>query len=136
MNSTPGVATDRSVTENAHYKTSQSLIKETLTGRKNTSPQNVYETGQLYAAGALKVACIGLQCVGFNNALYRMLMEHAAKCTQTGRWRSSSSGGGHSPGVPWTPVMVPLSPNTAGVVPSGGRSDSMREDRLGQENQE
>ncbi|KAJ3001075.1 hypothetical protein NUW54_g6662 [Trametes sanguinea] len=71
-------------------ETSQALIKETLAGRKNTSPQNGYETGQLYAAGAFKVACIGLQCIGFNDALYRGLLEHAAHCTLTGKWRATT----------------------------------------------
>ncbi|KZT11155.1 uncharacterized protein LAESUDRAFT_720346 [Laetiporus sulphureus 93-53] len=78
-----------SLTLPAFSKTTQALVKETLAGRKNTSPQNVYETGQLYIAGALKVACIGLQCIGFNNNLYRMLLEHAAKCAQTGKWRAT-----------------------------------------------
>ncbi|KAI9448081.1 hypothetical protein H4582DRAFT_1842370 [Lactarius indigo] len=63
------------------------LIKETLAGRKNVSPQTVYETNQLYLAGALKVACVGLQCVGFNNLLYRTIIEQATRCAQTGRWR-------------------------------------------------
>lgn len=72
------------------------MIRETLAGRKNTSPQNIYETGQLYSAGALKTACIGLQCIGFNDVLYRGLLEHAALCTQTGKWRAvgySGTGG-------------------------------------------
>jgi len=60
----------------------QVIIKETLIGRKNLSAQNNYETNQLYAAGALKVACIGLQCVGFNEGLYRGLLDHAATCVQ------------------------------------------------------
>ncbi|KAF7353891.1 hypothetical protein MVEN_01075000 [Mycena venus] len=61
-------------------ETTQALVKDTMAGRKNTSPQNVYETTQLYAAGALKVACIGLQCVGFNKAVYHAVLEQAAKC--------------------------------------------------------
>ncbi|KAF7972252.1 hypothetical protein HWV62_18564 [Athelia sp. TMB] len=61
-------------------ETTQLLVKETLAARKNTSPQNHYEVSQLYAAGALKIACVGLQCVGFNNALYRTI------CTQTAKW--------------------------------------------------
>lgn len=73
-------------------QTSQALIKETLAARKNTSPQNFYETSQLYSAGALKVACIGLQCIGFNNTLYRGLLEHAALCTHTGKWRIPAGG--------------------------------------------
>ncbi|KAG2139042.1 hypothetical protein DEU56DRAFT_980433 [Suillus clintonianus] len=64
-------------------ETTQTLIKETLAGRKNLSPQNLYETGQLYAAGALRIACIGLQCVGFSSAMYRAVLEQAT----LGKWR-------------------------------------------------
>jgi hypothetical protein len=64
-------------------ETTQTLIKETLAGRKNLSPQNLYETAQLYAVGALRVACIGLQCVGFSSAMYRAVLEQAA----LGKWR-------------------------------------------------
>ncbi|KAF8626346.1 hypothetical protein AX15_005003 [Amanita polypyramis BW_CC] len=64
-------------------ETIQTIIKETLSGRKNISPQNVYETGQLYAAGALKVACVGLQCVGFNQVMYKALLEHASRFAQS-----------------------------------------------------
>ncbi|KAJ7577392.1 hypothetical protein C8J56DRAFT_970749 [Mycena floridula] len=60
-------------------ETTSSIIKDTINGRKNSSPQNFYEVGQLYSAGALKVACIGLQCVGFNMAMYRTILEQAAK---------------------------------------------------------
>ncbi|KAG0694093.1 hypothetical protein DFH29DRAFT_1037030 [Suillus ampliporus] len=64
-------------------ETAQTLIKETIAGRKSVSPQNLYETGQLYAAGALRVACIGLQCVGFSSAMYRTVLEQAT----LGKWR-------------------------------------------------
>ncbi|KAH9062748.1 hypothetical protein EDB87DRAFT_259550 [Lactarius vividus] len=73
--------------EQLSTETTQALIKETLAGRKNVSPQTVYETTQLYLAGALKIACVGLQCVGFNNLLYRTIIEQATRCAQTGRWR-------------------------------------------------
>ncbi|KAH9890491.1 hypothetical protein C8Q73DRAFT_735592 [Cubamyces lactineus] len=79
-------------------ETSHALIRETLAGRKNTSPQNVYETGQLYSAGALRVACIGLQCIGFNDLLYRSLLDHAAHCTLTGKWRAAGYGHGGTVG--------------------------------------
>ncbi|KAL4075324.1 hypothetical protein V8B97DRAFT_2022312 [Scleroderma yunnanense] len=58
-------------------ETTQALIKETLAARKNISPQNHYETSQLYAVGALRVACIGLQCVGFNDVVYRGILEQS-----------------------------------------------------------
>jgi hypothetical protein len=62
-------------------------VKETLSGRKNSSPQNTYETSQLYAAGALKVGCVGLQCVGFNQTVYKSVLDHAAKFGQI-KWKS------------------------------------------------
>ncbi|KAI0004967.1 hypothetical protein BJV74DRAFT_316307 [Russula compacta] len=74
--------------EQLSTETTQSLIKETLAGRKNVSPQTVYEITQLYLAGALKIACVGLQCVGFNDLLYRTILEQATRCAQTGHWRS------------------------------------------------
>ncbi|KAI0304151.1 hypothetical protein BC826DRAFT_214813 [Russula brevipes] len=74
--------------EQLSNETTQSLIKETLAGRKNVSPQTIYETTQLYLAGALRIACVGLQCVGFNDLLYRTILEQATKCAQTGRWRN------------------------------------------------
>jgi hypothetical protein len=55
------------------------------------SPQTIYETTQLYSAGALKIACVGLQCVGFNDLLYRTILEQARKCAQSGRWRTPFS---------------------------------------------
>ncbi|KAJ3859204.1 hypothetical protein EV359DRAFT_4739, partial [Lentinula novae-zelandiae] len=60
-------------------ETTQAIVKETIEGRKNTSAQNIYEVSQLYAAGALKVAVIALQCVGFNQSMYHLLLEHASK---------------------------------------------------------
>ncbi|CCM04570.1 uncharacterized protein FIBRA_06751 [Fibroporia radiculosa] len=108
--------------DNLSTEATQSLIKETLAGRKNISPQNVYETSQLYAAGALKVTCIGLQCVGFNDALYGALLDHASTCAQTGKWRCTSAGGGpFSPGSTWVSPMVHLSPNAGSAVLTVGK---------------
>lgn len=84
----------------------QVIIKETLGGRKNISAQNSYETNQLYAAGALKVACLGLQCVGFNDGLYRGLLDHAAACVQGTVKRRA----GLSPGAAWN-VQANSSPS-------------------------
>ncbi|PCH38536.1 hypothetical protein WOLCODRAFT_97291 [Wolfiporia cocos MD-104 SS10] len=98
-------------------ETTQALTKETLAGRKNTCPQNVYEVAQLYAAGALRVACIGLQCIGFNHVLYRTVMEHAARCAQMGKWRGSASGSGASHGSAWSANVHSLSPNTLTASP-------------------
>ena len=100
-------------------QTTQALIKETLLHRKNVSPQNVYETGQLYAAGALKAACIGLQCIGFNDALYKGLLLQAETCTKTGRWRGPT--GGLGTGAVWG---VSASANSGGTGPGGSGDDS------------
>ncbi|EEB87274.1 hypothetical protein MPER_15453, partial [Moniliophthora perniciosa FA553] len=81
-------------------ETTQAIIKETLADRKNISPQNVYETAQLYAAGALKVACIGLQCVGFNKTLYHAILDQVAKLNQSnGKWKQGGYGNGNGNGT-------------------------------------
>jgi hypothetical protein len=95
-------------------QTSQIIIKDTISGRKNTSPQNLYETSQLYAAGALKVACVALQCVGFNNTMYRAVLEQATKCALSGKWKGSGSAGGLGTGAVWN-----ASDNGAGDVADG-----------------
>ncbi|KAG6915825.1 hypothetical protein DXG01_009658 [Tephrocybe rancida] len=77
----------------------QLLVKETIIARKNTSPQNVYETTQLYAAGALKVACVALQCVGFNNTMYRALLEQARVFTQS-KWAAATGKVSPAPAPP------------------------------------
>ncbi|KAJ8093460.1 hypothetical protein PM082_020317 [Marasmius tenuissimus] len=69
-------------------ETTQFLVKDTLSGRKNISPQNVYEVGQLYAAGALRIACIGLQCIGFNKLMYNTLLEYVDMASQLGQNKS------------------------------------------------
>ncbi|KAI0344975.1 hypothetical protein BDW22DRAFT_983491 [Trametopsis cervina] len=86
-------------------ETTQAIVKDTLSHRKSTSPQNVYETGQLYAAGALKAACIGLQCIGFNEDLYNGLLALAHNCAKTGRWRAPAGGLGTGP--IWSPSASP-----------------------------
>ena len=115
------------MTVSATLQTSQALIKETLAGRKNTSPQNIYETGQLYSVGALKVACIGLQCIGFNNPLYRGLLEHASQCMQTGKWRAqtgpspSAFGAGLGTGAqgsPWGSGNINVNINSTNATPT------------------
>ncbi|KAG6876599.1 hypothetical protein C0992_012307 [Termitomyces sp. T32_za158] len=80
----------------------QLIVKETIVARKNTSPQNVYEVTQLYAAGALKVACVALQCVGFNHGMYRALLEQARVFTQS-KWTAAT--GKASPVPPSVPGL-------------------------------
>ncbi|EFI28482.1 hypothetical protein CC1G_06151 [Coprinopsis cinerea okayama7 len=64
-------------------ETKTAIIKETLAARKNTTPQTNYETGQLYAAGALKLACVGLQCVGFSQEVYQVVSELSTRLLQS-----------------------------------------------------
>ncbi|KZT18832.1 hypothetical protein NEOLEDRAFT_115067 [Neolentinus lepideus HHB14362 ss-1] len=103
--------------ENLSNETSQALVKETLAARKNTSPANIYETCQLYAVGALGIACVGVQCVGFNNALYRAILEYGQKSAQSGRLKSGAAWS-LAPGVLWNSAA-----NT-GIHPSAAGSDS------------
>ncbi|KAF6758611.1 hypothetical protein DFP72DRAFT_176996 [Ephemerocybe angulata] len=88
-------------------ETTSALIKETLAGRKNTTPQNNYETGQLYAAGALKLACIALQCVGFNLEVYHSVSDLATRFVQT----------------KWKPAVT-ANTNNLGMSPSAGSTSS------------
>jgi len=90
-------------------------VKETIAGRKNSSPQNTYETSQLYASGALKVACVGLQCVGFNQEVYRSILEHSSKFSET-KWKSVAASASISPG---TASPTPNSAPTAAGTPTG-----------------
>jgi hypothetical protein len=59
-------------------QTKRAIVKETLAGRLHVSPANTYEVSQLYAVGALSVACIGLQCVGYDAWTASALLAHAA----------------------------------------------------------
>ncbi|KAH9930845.1 uncharacterized protein B0H18DRAFT_872652 [Fomitopsis serialis] len=101
---------------NLTSETTQALVKQTIFARKNTAPQNVYETGQLYSAGALRVACIGLQCIGFSHAVYTQLIEAAEKCAQTGCWRNTQAVAGTGPGSIWTPPSPTLSPRALSTI--------------------
>ncbi|KIY46494.1 hypothetical protein FISHEDRAFT_60324 [Fistulina hepatica ATCC 64428] len=114
------------------------LVKETIAGRKNTSPQHFFEARELYAAGALRVACIGLQCVGFNKEMHRLLLDHAATYGRakysrpsTAQGRPASAQGRPTSGVasspppwnpcapsPWNPVSTstPTTPWTTSPV--------------------
>lgn len=98
---------------NGNAQATQIIIKETLASRKNTSPQNIYETNQLYTIGALKVVCVALQCVGFDEALYTEVLEKAEACKKSGRWRVVGAGVGQVGGV-WS-VGVNPSQNLVGL---------------------
>jgi len=110
-------------------QTASAIVKETLAGRKNVSPQNIFETTQLYAAGALKVTCVGLRCVGFNQEVYKSVQEHFVKFGES-RWKSLAMGSpsninSHIPLVTMspelstrTPVVPKHLPRTPGLIPS------------------
>ncbi|EGO21953.1 hypothetical protein SERLADRAFT_410420 [Serpula lacrymans var. lacrymans S7.9] len=99
-------------------ETTQAIIKETTASRKNVSPQNLYEIAQLYAAGALKVACIGLQCVGFSNPMYRTILEQANNCARTGKWRNMNT---IPNGTPWISAINTDTGYALNMVPDGLR---------------
>ncbi|KAL1742206.1 hypothetical protein HDZ31DRAFT_75657 [Schizophyllum fasciatum] len=74
----------------------QAIAKETLAARKNTSPQHFFEVKELYAVGALRVACVGLQCIGYNKQMHRALLDQVKVC-RAGRWsRPATAMGGAS----------------------------------------
>lgn len=102
-------------------QTAQAIVKDTISSRKNTSPQNVYEVTQLYAAGALKVACVGLQCVGFNNAMYKALLEQASKFALS-KWKAISPAPpavtGLGTGSVWNSNVGGLTPDIADALGS------------------
>ena len=82
--------------ELAIFQTSQLSIEETISGRENTSPQNMYET---YAAGALEIACIGLDsmfCIerySHRVASGRPLPEATTGLGGSGLWNASVAAG-------------------------------------------
>lgn len=98
------------------FQAIQAIIKETLASRKNTSPQNLYETNQLYTVGALKVACIALQCIGFDESLYKELLERAEVCKKAGRWRGAGAGPVAGVEGVWS-VGMTSAPSVAGSNP-------------------
>ncbi|KAF9481346.1 hypothetical protein BDN70DRAFT_855397 [Pholiota conissans] len=99
-------------------ETTSAIIRETIAARKNSSPQNTYETSQLYASGALKVACIGLQCVGFSQDIYKAILEHSAKLNET-KWKSLivAPPSGSNPTTP-TSVGTALTANVPKPAPT------------------
>ncbi|KAH6919293.1 hypothetical protein BKA70DRAFT_1394622 [Coprinopsis sp. MPI-PUGE-AT-0042] len=68
--------------ESLSAETKAAIVKETLAARKNTTPQTNYETGQLYAAGALKLAVVGLQCIGFSQEIYHSVTSLSTELLQ------------------------------------------------------
>ncbi|KAH9179750.1 hypothetical protein EDB89DRAFT_511641 [Lactarius sanguifluus] len=112
--------------EQLSTETTQALVKETLVGRKNVSPQTIYETTQLYLAGALKIACVGLQCVGFNNLLYRTIIEQATRCAQTGRWRGPFGFDLRiNPDADLTPRLFSLPRTSVDCLDEGGNKNTL-----------
>ncbi|EIW85673.1 hypothetical protein CONPUDRAFT_47136, partial [Coniophora puteana RWD-64-598 SS2] len=95
------------------HEATQALIKETIAARKNVSPQTLYEIGQLYAAGALRIGCVGLQCIGFNAPLYSAIREYADTLT---RARKLSADSTRSAG---SPFRAPIGPGPGSPRPFG-----------------
>ncbi|KAF5349492.1 hypothetical protein D9756_008913 [Leucocoprinus leucothites] len=129
------------LTETANY-----LVEEIISARKHISPQNIYEVNQLYNAGVPKIASVGLECVGFNQEVYKSFLERAAKFTQS-KWKpmhtrtistinpGSSTPQTNSPGIgvtsnllvksggafakPVPGISLPVSPTLLGAKPTG-----------------
>jgi hypothetical protein len=78
---------------NPSIQVKSAILKECLSDRRNISPQVIFETGQLHHVGALRVACVGLQCVGFDMVLYKAIVDAAKKATTTGNWAAPWSAG-------------------------------------------
>ncbi|KAF4578320.1 hypothetical protein EYR36_000127 [Pleurotus pulmonarius] len=95
-------------------ETTSAIVKDTILARRNSSPQNIYEVTQLYTCGALKVACIGLQCVGFNLAVFHALLDHATKYAHAAM--SSKNGTSAPCSRSDTPLHSPV-PTSGGVFP-------------------
>ncbi|KDQ34118.1 hypothetical protein PLEOSDRAFT_1031682, partial [Pleurotus ostreatus PC15] len=97
-------------------ETTSAIVKDTILARRNSSPQNIYEVTQLYTCGALKVACIGIQCVGFNLAVFHALLDHATKYAHAAM--SSKNGTSAPCSRSDTPLHSPVS-TSGGVFPWG-----------------
>lgn len=86
----------------------------------------MYEIGQLYAAGALKVACVALQCVGFNHQTYRAILEQANKYAQSSKWKTvgphASSAGALGPGTVWNAGAGEIISGINNLSIAGGRT--------------
>ncbi|KAL1706341.1 hypothetical protein EV121DRAFT_201651, partial [Schizophyllum commune] len=101
----------------------QSIAKETLAARRNTSPQHFFEVKELYGAGALAVACVGLQCVGFNRQLHQALLEQKVDGRSSAMGlgmeggRASPFNGNRGPGMaspsPFNPAAGVFNPGSA-----------------------
>ncbi|KZV90814.1 hypothetical protein EXIGLDRAFT_694276 [Exidia glandulosa HHB12029] len=63
------------------------IIAETLRERRAVAPQLQLDVRQMYELGILRVACIGLQCTGYNQRLCETVYRHAEKCRRTGQWK-------------------------------------------------
>ncbi|KAF5349599.1 hypothetical protein D9756_008909 [Leucocoprinus leucothites] len=71
--------------------TTNYLVKGTVSARKNVWPQNIYEVNQLYNAGVLKVAFVGLQCASFDQEVHKSFLEHADPFSQA-KWKPMNTG--------------------------------------------
>ncbi|KAJ3725244.1 hypothetical protein C8R42DRAFT_718727 [Lentinula raphanica] len=99
-------------------ETTQAIVKETIEGRKNISPQNVYEVNQLYCAGALKVAVVALQCIGFNHSMYRLLLDHASKCSLSAVTAENRKSSMETPSLSSTSSAVKMKKNAFNILGS------------------
>jgi len=65
----------------------EALVDLTLRDRRVVAPQLRLDVKQLYELGALKIACVALQCTGYNKRLCDAVYRHVDKCRRLGHWK-------------------------------------------------
>ncbi|KAH7099837.1 hypothetical protein BKA62DRAFT_772175 [Auriculariales sp. MPI-PUGE-AT-0066] len=65
----------------------EALVDATLRDRRAVAPQLRLDVKQLYELGALKIACVAMQCTGYNKRLCDAVYQHVEKCHRLGEWK-------------------------------------------------
>lgn len=64
------------------------IIAETLRERRAVAPQLQMDVRQMYELGALRVACVALQCTGYNETVCDTVYKHVDRCRKLGQWKT------------------------------------------------
>ncbi|TFK65345.1 hypothetical protein BDN72DRAFT_845674 [Pluteus cervinus] len=99
------------------------IVRDTLSGRKNISPSNTFEIRELYGAGALKAACVGLQCVGFNYAVYKAVLDQA-KRSMDHHWKLVMTGQRDGTSAPMNDLTNSFAQHGLGSQQNNGHATS------------
>lgn len=62
-------------------------MAETLRERRSIAPQLQLDVRQMYELGVLRVACVALQCTGYNQRLCDASAKHVEKCLRLSQWK-------------------------------------------------